>query len=145
MQNYICYSSVMISWIDLLSVETLNTARWTPLLLTWPFRVPRSSPWSKATCYSNTNMVWKDTTCRDCDRHCFPRTCCKAHAKHDRRTYIVSTRERVNQSNTKITADCLRNKAIKNKFIYRKRVKDRIVNKSKFSCKCISKKRVKLP
>lgn len=81
----------------------------------------------------------------DCERHWFPRTWCKAHAKYDRRTYIVSTRERVNQSNTKITADRLRNKAIKNKFLNRKRVKDRIVNKSKFSYKFISEKRVQTP
>lgn len=49
------------------------------------------------------------------------------------------------QSNTRITADRLLNKAKNNNSIYRKRVKDRTVNKSKFSCKGISKIRVKAP
>lgn len=49
------------------------------------------------------------------------------------------------QSNTRITADRLLNKAKNNKFIHRIRVKDRIVNKLKFSCKGISKKKIKAP
>lgn len=101
----------------------------------------------------------------DCDRHWFPRTCCVEHSNYDRRTpglfkieyegdeiiglcsktYIVSSREKVSHSNSVIVARRLVNVAKKFKPLRRQRYKPRIVNKIKFSCKGISKKRVKCP
>ena len=102
----------------------------------------------------------------DCDRHWFPRTCCKDHINHDRRTpglfkieyqgeeiiglcsktYIVSSRERVRQSNATITANRLLRKAKNVRSVVRNiPFTSKVVNKSTFSCKGISKKRVKAP
>lgn len=100
----------------------------------------------------------------DNDLHWFPRTCCGAHAVHDKRTvglfklewqadtmiglcsktYIVSRSKHVVTSNNQISAYRLLRKAQKLKL--KKKVRhSRIRTETKFSSKGISKRRVRAP
>lgn len=99
----------------------------------------------------------------DCDRHWFPRTCCDEHAKYDRRTpglfknefqgdeiiglssktYIVSSRRQKVQSSAMIAANRLLRRGKKSRSMQSQNSKQRLVTSLKFSCKGISKKRLK--
>lgn len=101
----------------------------------------------------------------DCDRHWFPRTCCEEHAMYDRRTpglfkiefegdeiiglcsktYIVSARKQRGQSSALIAAKRLVERAKKCRSRKSRHIQQRLVTQLKFSCKGVSKKRVKAP
>lgn len=101
----------------------------------------------------------------DCNRHWFTRTCCDEHAKYDRRTpglfkiefqgdeiirlssktYIVSARRQKVQSSAMIAAHRLLRRAKKSRSMQSQNSKQRQVTSLKFSCKGISKKRLKAP
>lgn len=99
----------------------------------------------------------------DCDRHWFPRTCCAEHAKYDRRTpglfkiefegdeimrlcsktCIVSARKQKRQSSALIAAKRLVERAKKFRSRKSRHIQKRFVTQLTFSCKGVSKKRVK--